>query len=1187
MGTGVAVRPSSGGQLCLQILGPLRIWRGGVELDAGPRQQAYLLALLLVRAGRPISTSELIDLIWGDDIPASAVNILQKYVGTLRRLLEPALPTRGAGSYLLRHGGGYLFAAGPGMLDAAAFRELVETARAGLAQQHHDVALDRYLEALALWHGPAGGGLAHGSGAMPVFAALDGEFFDACVAAAELAVARDQPARVLPPLRLAAGMAPLHEPVQASLIRALAAAGQQAAALSVFETVRSRLAEDLGIDPGPALRAAQLEVLGQPLPVAAASSAGAATSAGGDGPAAPAAGRAAAAQPSAADAAPTAPTALQAAAADSAAPASTEPPALIGRTVPAFVEQPRPPAVGALGMPSSDGLIGRAEELTVLRHAVDSAFTGDAGLVLVEGEPGAGKTCLLEHGSSEASRRGALVVWGRCLEGDGTPSMWPWVQAVGTLLDELPPTARDEWLASELGRLVERRSATPAVPLPPDAPHSPDAPFAPDTTFPPDAPAMSDTVVLPNSGAQFRLFERAVALVSQAAARRPVVIVVDDLQWADLASLQMFSHLAARMPHGSAILGALRDRAPVPGSELARLLAAASRLPQHRRIRLGPFNPAEVAELVRIETGQTPGTDVTHSIHTRTAGNPFFVRELSRLLADGGDLTEEAAARAAVPSSVRDIVRDRMAGLDTGTRDLLQLAALIGRDVDFGLLTRAADLDVQTCIDRLEPLEALGLLEHQPADPFSYRFAHDLVRESVVRTTTPSRATRLHLRIADALECSGADSESIAERLAHHLWAAGPLADPARTADALERAGRRAAAKSAFDAAARQLVSAARVARTASLAELELSALSQLTAAVGMQSGYVGSAADLLERAEYLARLLGREREAADFLFSRWAANSQGIQLDRGGRLARQLLEEGEMSTDPVIRAYGRHAWGIHQWDVGNIGEAVRYLGQSSSTSSDGAAADGAAAGCAAADGAASPVREEDPLRHDLQLLSPVMFALNTALHGDIEQARHLFDKLEAAAGDDPYAITVWAAFAVTAAALAGDPPWALRAAERGIAVDPEFSYLFLGSYQRLARCWARAVTGHDPVGAASEAREAQRIIDAALLDPPRSGLATWYGLLAEMWLAAGLLAETTTALDRAEQVLDAYGQRYPESLILLVRAQLMQACDEPAADVRAIAERARALAIEREAHLFARRADELLADLPRTPAGT
>ncbi|MFG1918836.1 BTAD domain-containing putative transcriptional regulator [Micromonospora sp. NPDC048898] len=255
-------RPVSG-SMRFQILGPLRIWRDDVELSAGPRQQGNLLALLLARAGRPISVSNLTELLWGEDAPTSATNVIHKYVGTLRRLMEPSLPPRATGSYLRRHGGGYLFAPGAGTLDLVSFRELTGAARASVALRDRDRALDSYVEALQLWRGPAGDTYASGSAATSIFAALDREFLDVCVSAAELAVSLSCSGRVLQPLRLAASMAPLNEPVQASLISALGAAGHQADALKVFRTVRSRLLEDLGIDPGPALEAAHRHVLTQ------------------------------------------------------------------------------------------------------------------------------------------------------------------------------------------------------------------------------------------------------------------------------------------------------------------------------------------------------------------------------------------------------------------------------------------------------------------------------------------------------------------------------------------------------------------------------------------------------------------------------------------------------------------------------------------------------------------------------------------------------------------------------------------------------------------------------------------------------------------------------------------------------------------------------------------------------------
>jgi DNA-binding SARP family transcriptional activator len=1039
-------RQDDGDGLRVQILGPLRLWRDGVELDSGPPQQAYLLALLLVRAGRPVSTSELIDLVWGEDVPASAVNILQKYVGSLRRLLEPAVSARESGSYLQRRGRGYLFAADPDVLDVVRFRQLVE---AGGGCRQPDVALDHYIRALGLWHGPAGDGLVRRSSAG--FTALNTEFFGACVAAAELAVAQGRPELVLPALQLAAGMAPLDETVQAALVTVLGAAGRQTTALSLFQTVRARLVDELGIDPGSALLSAHERLLAQPPP-----------------------------------------------------PAAAEP-------------VTRWPA---------DPLVGRAEELAILRQAVRSAFAGSSGLVIIEGEPGVGKTRLLEQAGADAEQSGALVVWGHCVEGDGAPSMWPWVQVIGALVESLPAEMRQEWQIGELGRLVGSAGEVPRTP------------------------------VLPDSGARFRLFEQAVALVQQVSSRRPLLVLIDDVQWADVASLDLFGHLAARLPNATAAIGALRDRAPLPRLEVARALAVASRQPRLRRVRLGAFSLGDVAELVRRETGQAPNAAAVHSIHTRTGGNAFFVRELSRYLRDVGRLSDVAAARAVVPSTVRDVVRGRVAGLADVTTGLLQTAALIGRDVDLSLLASAAGLDMQICLDQLEPLRALGLVEPVGGNPFSFRFTHDLVRESIALTTPSARVPRLHLRLAQAIEDAATDDEAMVERLAHHLWAAGPLADPARTAQALLGAGRCAANKSALEAAAGHLRLAAQVARAAGLVELELSALSLFIAVDGMRAGYVGAALDLLERAEELARGLGREREAADFLFSRWAAFSQGIQLERAGRLARRLLDQGEASADPIVRAYGRHAWGIHNWDIGNIAESYRYLSQS---------------GAAAPDDPAR--REQAPLRHDLRLLSPVMLGLMTALHGDVDGAREVLDAVEATAGDDPYAITVWSAFSVTVAALAGDPAWALRAAERGIAQDPVFSFVFLGGYQRLARCWARAVSEGDPDAAA----EAEKLIAVSLLDPPRSGLATWYGLLGEMWLSAGRLGDAAAALDRADSFVATYGQRYAEGLLLLLRARLMQARGEPAAEVRAVVERARVLSNERGAHLFARRAQDLL----------
>ncbi|MFI6407711.1 ATP-binding protein [Streptomyces sp. NPDC050548] len=1051
---------SSGGHLRLQILGPLRIWRDGVELDAGPRQQSYLLAALLARAGEPISTSELVDLIWAEDVPASAVNILQKYVGALRRLFEPLLPVREAGSFLHRRGNSYLFTVGSAMLDLVVFRERVDAARAALTHRDHEVALDHYVEALGLWHGSAGDGIADGTSATTVFAALDNEFYDACTAAAELAVSTGQPERVLAVLQLAASMDPFNEPVLAALVGVLGAAGRQAEALSVFRQVRDRLAEELGIDPGPALEDAQRRILTQP----------------------------------------------------QALPLVQEEDEKAGRTT------------GA-------ALIGRTEELATLRRIVERALAGDTAIGVVEGEPGAGKTRLLEEAAAVAGRLGALTVWGSCLEGDGTPAMWPWEQALSQVVRSLPAPASEQWLTGGLGSLLAARD---------------------------DA-----TRELPDGNAQFRLFEQVVALVGQASARRPTLLILDDLQWADATSLQLLQHLAGRLPPGTAIIGALRDRAPTLSPDLSRVLAAASRRPGHRRFRLGPLGPADVAELIRQEGGQDPGDAAARAIHARTSGNPFFVRELSRLLSGAGAIGDgDTSVSAGVPSTVHDVVRDRMAGLDDRARDLLRVAALIGRDVDLRLLSRATGVDVADCLHRLEPLHTLGLLEPGPQDPSSLRFAHDLVRESVSETATKQQVTHLHLRVADALEQIHADDEDVAERLAYHLWAAGPLAEPVRAAEALIRAGRRAAAKLAFESANRQLRSAVQVTRASGLMELEFSALTLLAIVVRRQSGYDASTFDLLERAEYLARTLGREAEAADFLFIRLMGAYTSIEKGRG-QLARRMHELGQVSSDPAVRRYGRQAWGLHQWDIGNIGEAYRSFSKED----------------AAAGGDTLAPDEETPLRRDGSIPGegPGWRAVMTALHGDVDTALAFVDTWDTPG--DLYAASVWVYYTTMIASMAGDADTARRAGERWAVAGLARLGTQIDHYIRQFWCWARALTGDDPAGAAAEAEE----LLAHLLDPPQWGIAYHYGLIAEMWLAAGSPDRADAALDRADQAMWDYGQRYAEGLLLLLKARLLQARGAPLTAVRAAAERAYTQSTAYEAHLFARRAEQLLSG----PGGT
>jgi DNA-binding SARP family transcriptional activator len=1001
----------------------------------------------------------MVDLLWDDGAPGSARNIIHKYVGSLRRLLEPGLAARASGSYLQARGDGYVFQGRGSGLDLLAFRDLVAQAQAADANRQEQGALDRLVRALGLWRGPTADGLRHGPRAGAFFVALDNEYYDACLTAADISLRLEQPQRVLAALRRAASMAPLNEEVLAALATTLGAAGRRAEALGLLRTVRVRLIDELGMDPGPALRDAQQRVLDDGGMPAAKSAASADQSAGFSEPA---------------------------------------------------------------------DLVGRRVEFGVLRSVVQPALSGGTGVATIDGEPGVGKTHLLRAASEHTVELGGVTVWGTGIEGKGAPSMWPWIKVVGSLLELLPVADRESWLATELGQLLEPAKA-------------------------------DDVLAMPDSGSRFRLFERVVALAGRVAARDPVVIIIDDLHWADVASLELFGHLAARLPAGTVLIGALRDRSPAPGTALSRVLAEVSRVPVHRRIHLDAMSESEVAELVRRDTGVSIDGVSLRRILERTSGNPFFVRELARLLSATTGLTPTGISDSGVPPTVHEIVRTRIGNLSADAMRLLETAALVGRSAEIDLLAEANGLDLPTCLDLLEPLAALGVLEPAPSDPRSFRFPHDLVRQSIVHVTPPRRAIEVHQRIADALDVGAVDDGSATERLAYHLVSAGSISDPSRTSAALLQAGRRAVATSAFESAEQHLLAAIDVARKAGLADVELSAAGVLATVSWRQLVFSGSYTELLTRAEQLARELGQDSKAADFLFMRVIAAFSQHDADTD-LLARRLVAFSEASGDSTARMYAHHITSLILFDQGDFGGALDQLREDDWTPA-----------------AYARWGRENPLRRDLRF-SPLSRALTLMVTGDVEAARHLFQTLEDAAGDEPYAITVWAHWATTAVSWAGDPSWALHIVTRWRKADPHHQFAVVDSYLRVVQCWARALTGDD---ASAEAAEAARVIEQMMLPLSMYGTTLYLCLLAEMWLAAGLPVRASRALDTAERFAAANGEPYTLCLRLLLRARVLSAEGAPTDLVRAAVQRAHSVSTAQAAELIARRTTELMDHLP------
>jgi DNA-binding SARP family transcriptional activator len=252
------------------LLGPVRAWRGPLEVDLGPGQQRAILALLLVRANQFVTTDDLIELLWERDPPGSAINAIHKYVGAIRRVLEPDLEARTSGRWLTRQGGAYRLAADKSTSDLIAFRRMVKTARSARTSDRPADALDLLMEALGLRRGACGQGLELHGRHRDYFTAVDQEYAAAVAEAADAALACAQPLRMLPLLRRAGSDEPLNETLQARLMLLLAATGQQALALSHYQAVRKRLSDELGVDPGAEMRSAHGKVLRQELPAAVA-----------------------------------------------------------------------------------------------------------------------------------------------------------------------------------------------------------------------------------------------------------------------------------------------------------------------------------------------------------------------------------------------------------------------------------------------------------------------------------------------------------------------------------------------------------------------------------------------------------------------------------------------------------------------------------------------------------------------------------------------------------------------------------------------------------------------------------------------------------------------------------------------------------------------------------------------------
>ena len=496
--------------------------------------------------------------------------------------------------------------------------------------------------------------------------------------------------------------------------------------------------------------------------------------------------------------------------------------------------------------------VGHAHAMERLRHALESALAGHGRVALLVGEPGIGKTRTAEELVAEARRRGALAPLGRAYEGEGAPAFWPWVQILRAC------AAQNS--AAHMGARAEVRVLSELI-----------------GALDGGADAGSGANAVEAEHARFRLFDSVAGSLKRLAQRQPLVLVFDDLHWADEASLRLLGFLARDIGEVPVLIVATyRDVELRRGLPLGELLGLLAREPICERIPLRGFAREDTERLIAGVAGAAPPDDVAGAVHDMTEGNPFFIQEVVRLLIGAGGLAAggDATLPLALPQSVRDAIGRRLDALSDPCNALLRVAAVLGREFAVPLLARIAELPNAQVLERLAEAVRARVLDEVDAGPGRYRFHHSLIRQTLYDELSTPERVRVHARAGAALEAAcGADIDPVLDELAHHFFQAAPAGESARAIEYCLRAAARAQRLLAYEQGARQYE------RAVQLLELhgppDTARRAALVLAVGEAHAMAG-ARDRARAAFQRAAEIGRELGRADIL-ARAALGYRGL----------------------------------------------------------------------------------------------------------------------------------------------------------------------------------------------------------------------------------------------------------------------------------------------------------------------
>ena len=729
----------------IRVLGPLEIVWGGRPVDLGGHKTRSLVARLLIDRGLIVSVDRLVDSLWGDHEGEGAEIALRSTISRLRkRLREAGIP----GDIIATRAPGYALDVAAETTDFYDFERMIADGRLQLARRRPGEAVRILEEAQTLWRGAAYSEVRDEPFARAEARRLEEMLLAAIELRLDAAFTLGRHESIIGELETLTTHHPMRERLWSQRMLALYRSGRQAEALRVYQDLRSTLVDELGIEPGHDVSWMEHAILTHDPALAFAAR---------EGPDLPGRGRTAGQRSSRED------------------------------TVSGYrVRIPSSPTQGPV--------VGRDRESALLRDWWASVGNGESGLLLVEGDPGIGKTRLVGELARTVEIQGALVLWGRCDEEPVAPFQ-PFAEALGRYFhaESADRISRmPNWQLAELSRLVPRlrEYATP---------------FEGDSSDP--------------EGNRYRFFEAVTATLGELAGSGRLLLVVDDLHFADQPTLLLLRHVVGNLDRAKAgVVGVYIDIDLPPGHRVREALAQLRSDRTVATVHLEGLSEEGVEELVRswpnVRAGLVP------QLCKLTDGNPLFLEEIlgpinARAGGEGVEHGENALPPDLEPSeAIRELVARRVSRLPEDVVYLLQAAAVAGQECEASIVAEAAALSPDRQLDAFDRAVESRLLRPigGPARD-RYAFTHGLVREAIYGELLRGRRVRYHYNIARAIERAHGDSiDRYVNELAHHFSMGAALAGADKAIRYCIAAGERALRLLAFEEAVGHLTRALEVA---------------------------------------------------------------------------------------------------------------------------------------------------------------------------------------------------------------------------------------------------------------------------------------------------------------------------------------------------------------------------------------